>query len=161
MVRSTAFNAMNFLPLPALCNPRVKPFDTSGKSPAHLHRRNNQARAGKSAAGFLNQTIGCQAIRCRACRTWPPQRTEWADRQGRPRRQTGARRRQWASQARSDASAPLHKPSFEHLPSRTCLQALKANPALSARARSHHGPIRRCPQIPVGDSSCLITLWCR
>jgi hypothetical protein len=42
-----------------------------------------------------------------------------------------------------------------------CFQTLKANRALSARARSHHGPIRRCPQIPVGDSSCLITLWCR
>ena len=46
-------------------------------------------------------------------------------------------------------------------PSSTCLQTLKANPALSARARSHHGPTRRCPQTPIGNSSCLITLWCR
>jgi hypothetical protein len=30
-----------FQPLPALCNLRVKLFDTSGKSPAYLHRRKN------------------------------------------------------------------------------------------------------------------------
>jgi len=88
----------------------------------------------------LNQTIRCQAIHCRARRTWPPQRTELADSQGRPRRQTGARRRRWASRTGIDASAPLRKPG---------LQTLKANPALSARARSHHGLTRRCPQIPV------------
>jgi hypothetical protein len=73
----------------------------------------------KSAAGFLNQTIRCEAIHCRARRTWPPQRTELADSQGRPRRQTGARRRRWASRTGIDASAPLRKPSFKHLPSNT------------------------------------------
>jgi hypothetical protein len=35
-----------------------KGFDTSGKSPAYLHhRRNQKARAGKSAAGFLCQNL--------------------------------------------------------------------------------------------------------
>jgi hypothetical protein len=30
-------------------------FDTSGKSPAYIHRRNNKARAGKPVAGFFNR----------------------------------------------------------------------------------------------------------
>ncbi|MES5487148.1 hypothetical protein QMZ05_30715 [Bradyrhizobium sp. INPA03-11B] len=36
------------------------------------------------------------------------------DRQGRPDRQTGARRRRWASRTGSDPSAPSRKPSFKH-----------------------------------------------
>ena len=61
-------------------------------------------------------------------------------------------------QAEPESTIPRHCASH---PSSTCLQTLKANPALSARARSYHGLTRSCPQIPVGDSSCLITLWCR
>jgi hypothetical protein len=115
-----------------------------------------RARAGKPAAGFLNPTIRCQAIHCRARRTWPPQRTELADSQGRPadRRAPG----EDDAQAEPELALPRHCASH---PSRTCLQTLKANPALSSRARSHHGFTRRCPQIPIGDSSCLITPWCR
>jgi hypothetical protein len=61
-------------------------------------------------------------------------------------------------QAEPEAVLPRHGASP---PSSTCLQTLKPNPALSAKARSHHGPTRRCPAITVGDSSCLVTLWCR
>src|SRR5205807_6541161 len=61
-------------------------------------------------------------------------------------------------QVEPEATLPRHCASP---PSNTCLQTLKANPALFARARSHHGLTRRCPQIPLGDSLCLIALWCR
>jgi len=38
-----------------ILNPR-KVLAPSGKSPAYIHRRNSQARAGKPVAGFLNRT---------------------------------------------------------------------------------------------------------
>jgi hypothetical protein len=60
-------------------------------------------------------------------------------------------------------SAPnLTNRRFRHCASHpSSTQTLKTNPALSARARSHHGLARRCPQLTVGDLSCLVTLWCR
>jgi hypothetical protein len=58
-------------------------------------------------------------------------------------------------QAEPEATLPRHCASP---PSSTCPQTLKPNPALFARARSHHGRTRMCPQITVGDSSCLVTL---
>jgi len=82
-------------------------------------------------------------IRRSAVRQYTAERAEpgrLADIQGRPRRQTGARRRRWASRTGIDASAPLRKPSFKRLPSGTCLQTLKANPALSARAVTSRAP---------------------
>jgi hypothetical protein len=109
-----------------------KHFDPSGKSPAHLHRRKNQARAGKFAAGFLNQTIRCQAITLPGApklATWLTAKADFAD-----RRAPG----EHGGQAEPEAMLPRHCASL--------LQALKPNPALSTRARSHHRPLRRRPE---------------
>jgi len=87
---------------------------TAGKSPACLHRRKNQARAGKSAAGFLNRTIRCQAIRCRARRTRPPGRqpgpTPPTD--GRPANTVGKPNRK--RRFRAIAQARLQALAFKH-----------------------------------------------
>jgi len=68
---------------------------------------------------------------------WPTARADPADRRA-PGEDGG--------QAEPETTLPRHCASP---PSSTCLQTLKANPALAARAQSHHRPLRRRPQIPV------------
>jgi hypothetical protein len=53
-----------FQPLPALCNLRVKQFDTSGKNTGISSSSQKLSPRWKSGAGFLNQTKHCQAICC-------------------------------------------------------------------------------------------------
>jgi hypothetical protein len=69
--------------------------------------------------GFLNPTIRCQAIHRRACRTWPPKRTELPDRRptsptdGRPAKTMGKPNRN--RRFRAIAQAILQALAFKHL----------------------------------------------
>ena len=83
----------------------------------------------------LNQTRRCQAIRCRARRTWPPQRTELADSQGPADRRAPG---EDDGQAEPESTLPRHCASH---PSSTFLQTLSfkhLKPTQpSARGRGH------------------------
>ena len=65
-------------------------------------------------------------------------------------------------QAEPEVTLPRHRASHPSstLPSSTCLQTSKANPALSARC-GHARARPKLSAISVGDDQCPITLWCR